>query len=100
MVEFAPILERYRAGAQSPGVLLDMDHLTTWGKTFMQSENLHEPEPTILDLPFGTGATGLRIETDSMGEIAVPAEHYWGPQTQRSLQHLRGSHAGGSLPRL
>ncbi len=29
------------------------------------------------------GAT--RIETDSMGPIAVPAEHYWGAQTQRSL---------------
>src|SRR5690606_18981392 len=30
-----------------------------------------------------------RIETDSMGEIAVPAAHYWGAQTQRSLQNFR-----------
>jgi fumarate hydratase class II len=30
-----------------------------------------------------------RIETDSMGEIAVPADHYWGAQTQRSLQNFR-----------
>ena len=29
-----------------------------------------------------------RIETDSMGEIAVPAEKYWGAQTQRSLHHF------------
>ena len=29
-----------------------------------------------------------RIETDSMGQIAVPAEHYWGAQTQRSLIHF------------
>ncbi|MCX7116226.1 MAG: class II fumarate hydratase [Gammaproteobacteria bacterium] len=29
-----------------------------------------------------------RIETDSMGEIAVPAEKYWGAQTQRSLLHF------------
>ena len=29
-----------------------------------------------------------RIETDSMGEIAVPAEHYWGAQTQRSIQNF------------
>ena len=29
-----------------------------------------------------------RIETDSMGPIAVPAEHYWGAQTQRSLIHF------------
>ena len=29
-----------------------------------------------------------RIETDSMGEIAVPADRYWGAQTQRSLHHF------------
>ena len=27
-----------------------------------------------------------RIETDSMGAIAVPADRYWGAQTQRSLE--------------
>lgn len=27
-----------------------------------------------------------RVETDSMGAIEVPAEHYWGAQTQRSIQ--------------
>jgi fumarate hydratase, class II len=32
--------------------------------------------------------TKLRIETDSMGEIAVPANHYWGAQTERSLHHF------------
>ncbi|HKF62066.1 MAG TPA: lyase family protein, partial [Dongiaceae bacterium] len=30
-----------------------------------------------------------RIESDSMGEVAVPATHYWGAQTQRSLQNFR-----------
>ncbi len=34
------------------------------------------------------GAAHTRIESDSMGEIAVPAAHYWGAQTQRSLQHF------------
>src|SRR6185436_17772547 len=29
-----------------------------------------------------------RIETDSMGEIEVPADRYWGAQTQRSLHHF------------
>ena len=29
-----------------------------------------------------------RIESDTMGEIAVPAAHYWGAQTQRSLEHF------------
>ncbi len=29
-----------------------------------------------------------RTETDSMGAIEVPAEHYWGAQTQRSLHHF------------
>ena len=34
-------------------------------------------------------SSATRIESDSMGEIAVPAEHYWGAQTQRSLQNFR-----------
>jgi fumarate hydratase class II len=29
-----------------------------------------------------------RTETDSMGEIQVPADRYWGAQTQRSLHHF------------
>lgn len=29
-----------------------------------------------------------RIETDSFGPIAVPAERYWGAQTQRSLENF------------
>ena len=29
-----------------------------------------------------------RIETDSMGEIAVAADKYWGAQTERSLHHF------------
>ena len=27
-----------------------------------------------------------RMESDGMGEVRVPADHYWGAQTQRSLQ--------------
>jgi fumarate hydratase class II len=37
----------------------------------------------------GTTATGkTRIEKDSMGEIEVPADRYYGAQTQRSLIHF------------
>jgi len=32
--------------------------------------------------------TTTRIETDSMGEIEVPADVYWGAQTARSLHHF------------
>ena len=32
--------------------------------------------------------TKTRIETDSMGEIEVPADKYWGAQTERSLHHF------------
>ena len=31
----------------------------------------------------------MRVETDTMGPIDVPADRYWGAQTQRSLQHFR-----------
>jgi fumarate hydratase class II len=33
--------------------------------------------------------TQTRSESDSMGEIAVPAERYWGAQTQRSLHNFK-----------
>jgi len=44
--------------------------------------------PRIQKLAIGTGSTGTRRETDSMGAIDVPAEQYWGAQTQRSLVHF------------
>lgn len=31
----------------------------------------------------------FRTEKDSMGEIQVPADRYWGAQTQRSLEHFK-----------
>ena len=34
------------------------------------------------------GGGQTRTETDSMGAIDVPAEHYWAAQTQRSLHHF------------
>jgi fumarate hydratase class II len=42
----------------------------------------------LRQVPIGTGATGTRVESDSLGSIDVPAEHYWGAQTQRSLIHF------------
>jgi fumarate hydratase class II len=40
------------------------------------------------DVPIGIDATGVRQESDSMGVVDVPANHYWGAQTQRSLIHF------------
>jgi fumarate hydratase, class II len=44
--------------------------------------------PRVLAVPIGLTATGTRTETDSMGAIDVPADKYWGAQTQRSLIHF------------
>src|SRR6516225_7830305 len=44
--------------------------------------------PKILDLPIGLDATGMRREFDSLGDVEVPANRYWGAQTQRSLEHF------------
>ncbi len=30
----------------------------------------------------------IRTETDSLGEVQVPADKLWGAQTQRSLEHF------------
>jgi fumarate hydratase class II len=34
----------------------------------------------------------VRIESDTMGEIEVPSDHYWGAQTERSLHHFAIGH--------
>src|SRR5918993_5020800 len=35
-----------------------------------------------------TKAAGTRVESDSMGEVEVRADRYWGAQTERSLHHF------------
>ena len=52
----------------------------------------HDAEPRILDLPIGLDATGMRKEFDSLGTVEVPADRYWGAQTQRSLEHFNIGH--------
>ena len=47
-----------------------------------------QQHPILHDIPIGIDATGQRRETDSMGGIDVPADRYWGAQTQRSLVHF------------
>lgn len=46
----------------------------------------------VFEVPVGIDAAGTRTESDSLGEVDVPAAHYWGAQTQRSLEHF---HIGG-----
>ena len=47
-----------------------------------------QDHPTMKDVAVGVDATGNRREFDSMGDVDVPADKYWGAQTQRSLQHF------------
>ena len=50
---------------------------------------MNEPtHPVLHEVASGIDATGIRRETDSIGEIGVPADRYWGAQTQRSLVHF------------
>merc|ERR1719248_516224 len=44
-----------------------------------------------------SGACSTRIEKDTMGELHVPVDKYWGAQTQRSLQNFRIG--GQQIPR-
>jgi fumarate hydratase, class II len=48
----------------------------------------NQAHPIVRDMPIGIDATGQRHETDSMGGIDVPADRYWGAQTERSLVHF------------
>ncbi|HXB50148.1 MAG TPA: class II fumarate hydratase [Streptosporangiaceae bacterium] len=45
-------------------------------------------QPEIRDVPVGLRATGTRREHDSLGDVEVPGDRYWGAQTQRSLEHF------------
>jgi fumarate hydratase, class II len=58
----------------------------------MSSETATAQDPTdhpaVQDVPIGLEATGTRTEFDSMGSVDVPADRYWGAQTQRSLLHF------------
>jgi len=40
-----------------------------------------------------------RIERDTMGEIAVPSDRYWGAQTQRSLKYFHAGAGRDTMPR-
>jgi len=43
-----------------------------------------------------TSRSTFRVESDSMGQIEVPSDMYWGAQTQRSLQNFKiGGHRFG-----
>ena len=42
-------------------------------------------------------AQKVRVEKDTMGEVQVPADKYWGAQTQRSLQNFP---TGGDVERM
>jgi fumarate hydratase class II len=42
----------------------------------------------LRDVPLGIDARGERTEFDSLGQVQVPADRYWGAQTQRSLVHF------------
>ncbi|MFT7098764.1 MAG: fumarate hydratase class II, partial [Rickettsiales bacterium] len=48
-----------------------------------------------------TNEKKFRIETDSFGEIKVPAEAYYGAQTQRSIQNfpICNDNAGHKMPK-
>ncbi|MFG3022685.1 class II fumarate hydratase [Streptomyces sp. NPDC048254] len=59
------------------------------------SDNQSTPE--MKDLPIGIQAGGSRQEFDSMGTVDVPADRYWGAQTQRSLLHF--SIGGDRMPK-
>jgi fumarate hydratase, class II len=52
------------------------------------TDNTSQQAPKILDIPIGLDATGTRREFDSLGNVDVPADHYWGAQTERSLHHF------------
>lgn len=54
--------------------------------------------PSYTQEPVGIDAIGMRIEFDSLGSVDVPADRYWGAQTQRSLIHFSIGALGSQQP--
>ena len=57
-------------------------------------ESTEQKAQEMRDIPVGLQAAvagATRREFDSMGTVEVPADRYWGAQTQRSLQHSRSA---------
>ena len=51
-------------------------------------ESSDDQIPAYTDAPIGIDSSGVRSEFDSLGNVDVPADKYWGAQTQRSLEHF------------
>src|SRR6516162_1318998 len=77
-----PLRPRRRSGA-IPGEQPDQNVRRVRTMT-----NTNNEEPKVLDIPIGLDTTGMRKEFDSLGDVEVPADRYWGAQTQRSLEHF------------
>ena len=45
----------------------------------------------FLFLLFNCNAMNYRIEKDTMGEVNVPADRYWGAQTERSRNNFKST---------
>ena len=43
--------------------------------------------------------TGIRVEKDTMGDMQVQADRYWGAQTQRSLENFQIGEPSERMPR-
>src|SRR4051794_38042279 len=43
--------------------------------------------------------SATRLEKDTMGEIAVAQDKYWGAQTERSLHHFQAGAGRDTMPR-
>jgi len=50
---------------------------------------IHSSKRTFVTTMSRLQETGFRIERDTFGELQVPANKYYGAQTQRSLQNFR-----------
>jgi fumarate hydratase class II len=54
--------------------------------------------PRYTDVQVGINAQGSRSEFDSLGSVDVPADRYWGAQTQRSLIHFSTCRSTSTTP--
>jgi hypothetical protein len=65
--------------------------------TLTQTSFFHKTTSTYANMTTNN-SSGMRTESDAFGEIQVPADKYWGAQTERSLENFRINQPQDRMP--
>ncbi len=69
--------------------------------SYIRTELRSSPSKTLFNQQFHTSSVTMaatRTESDAFGELQVPADKYWGAQTERSLENFKINQPQDRMP--